>query len=173
MKQHYIKPELLQYKSFEQSGEFSGYASIFHSEDLVGDVILPGAFKSSIGTSFHIKLLWQHNPEEPIGVITNIFEDERGLFINGRFLLELNKAKEAYTLVKNEAIKGLSIGYQIEDFFFDKGIRYITKVKLLEVSLVTFPANQEAGIIEVKGDRIKQLIASIEALIDKVGRELV
>lgn len=135
-------------RQVEENGLFSGYASIFNIRDLHNDVILPGAFNVQ-GT---LPLLWQHKPEEPIGVINTIREDKRGLFVEGKLLLDVQRAKEAYTLLKSGVTNGLSIGFKVDDYTIDPqtGVRNIHRVALFEISLVTFPANPEAQITSVK-----------------------
>jgi HK97 family phage prohead protease len=135
-------------KSANNAGEFSGFASIFNNVDSYDDIVLPGAFKDSINKK--IQLLWQHDPLFPIGKITEIKETVRGLFIKGQLCLETTKGREAYALLKESILDGLSIGFHVEDFFYNDDKRYIKKANLWEISLVTFPANNAARIVEVK-----------------------
>ena len=149
------------------NGVFSGYGSMFNGKpDSYGDIILEGAFAETIQKSGRngngIAMLWQHNSHEPIGVWTEIVENSKGLKVTGELILEVQKAKEAYALMKKGAVRGLSIGFDyfrdnkgmpIEGSFEDddkKGIRYIKKVNLYEISPVTFPANTRATITNVK-----------------------
>lgn len=141
----------LQIKSNDEfEGTFSGYASVFHVKDSYDDVVLPGAFTKTLEESKDVKLLWQHDPEQPIGVITNIYEAEKGLKIEGKVLTATSKGKEVYELLKSKSIDGLSIGYEVLDSYEDGDTRYITEVKLWEVSVVTFPANKMAKVEDVK-----------------------
>ncbi len=170
IKQHYIMPEHLEYKQIEETGEFSGYASIFNVCDAAGDIILPGAFATSLDKNNDIKFLWQHNLREPIGCIDRIYEDAYGLFISGRFLLEVARAREAYHLIRSGAIKGLSIGYIVEEVFYEGENRYIKSLHLLEISVVTMPAQQLAQVLEVRQQSGGMLLASaFENLIQKMG----
>lgn len=144
----------LQYKFDLQacSGEglFSGYASVFGVKDKCNDVMVRGAFKEL--NAKDVKLLWQHNPGDPIGQINLIQEDEKGLYLEAQLLLNVQKGFEAFQLLKAGAVDGLSIGYTPVDFMLDKrlGIRKLLSVKLWEVSLVTFPANGDAKVMQVK-----------------------
>lgn len=71
-------------KSLDADGRFAGYASVFDVVDSQGDRMRKGAFRNSLNTrQTPIKLLWQHQWENPIGVIDSIFEDARGLFVQG------------------------------------------------------------------------------------------
>jgi len=143
----------LELKSLDAQGRFAGYASVFDNVDTQNDVILRGAFTRTLSNRIsHIKLLWQHQQDEPIGVFDEIFEDDRGLYVEGRLLLTVQRAKEAYSLLKESAISGLSIGYSPVKYRIDSnsGVRYLSEVELWEVSLVTFPANEAANVTVVK-----------------------
>lgn len=142
-----IKNITLALKS-EEIGIIAGYASVFNVVDQHNDLIEPGAFKGVIQEK--VKLLWQHKAEEPIGIIQKIFEDKHGLYFKAKLLLDLPQAKSAYDLVKAKAISGISIGFKPTKFHYKGDIRIIEDIELWEVSLVTFPANMEANILEVK-----------------------
>jgi HK97 family phage prohead protease len=143
----------LQVKSLDNAGRFAGYASVFDVVDSQKDIILRGAFAETLkGRVGDIKMLWQHQQDEPIGVFERMFEDANGLYVEGKLLLEVVRAKEAYSLLKEGAIGGLSIGYSpIKYRLHEKtGVRMLSAVELWEVSLVTFPANDAAKITVVK-----------------------
>jgi len=142
----------LELKSMAVDGAFAGYASVFGNMDSQKDIVLKGAFKSSIAAKSGIKLLWQHQPDEPIGVINKMAEDEYGLYMEGQLLLDVQKAREAYSLLKSGAINGLSIGYMPTDYStdYESGVRFLKQVELWEVSLVTFPANPQAVVSSLK-----------------------
>jgi len=136
---------------------FSGYGSIFGNVDNGRDMVMAGAFAESIeakGTR-GVKLLWQHDPSQPIGTWTAIEEDRKGLKVSGKLLLTVQKAREAYEMMKAGILDGLSIGYRVmkESYDTDKkigGYRKIEKADLWEVSLVTFPMNPKATVTAVK-----------------------
>lgn len=143
-------------KNLSENGCFSGYASVFNVEDHQHDVVLPGAFAQSLQNirekKRHIKLLWQHHPEQPIGVFTQIKEDKKGLYVEGKLLLDIEKGREVYSLLKSGAVDSMSIGYHPITYYYDeaKQIRYLQQVDLWEISLVTFPANDQATVTAVK-----------------------
>ncbi|MGL5784822.1 MAG: HK97 family phage prohead protease [Alphaproteobacteria bacterium] len=146
----------LELKSLESKGAFSGYASVFHVTDFCRDQILPGAFQFSLKT-WKTKgkwpfLLWQHRMENPIGFWTHIQEDDRGLFVNGQLLLEIQQAQEAYALMKANVLEGLSIGFKpiVAKKDDHQRVRKLFQVDLVEISLVTFPANPEARLHDVR-----------------------
>jgi HK97 family phage prohead protease len=151
----------LQIKALEESGKFMGYGAVFGNRDSYGDVIVKGAFNSSLKNMKpqDVKMLWQHNAAMPIGVYDEIFEDENGLCVKGRLLVnEVEKASECYALLKAGAISGLSIGYSVNQDgsrMGTDGNNYLTDLKLWEVSVVTFPANPEANVESVKKMSIK------------------
>lgn len=142
-------------KSFTETGAFAGYASVFNVVDHQNDMMLPGAFAATLATDSAAKLLWQHQPDEPIGVLHSLKEDSYGLHVSGELLLAITRGAEAYALLKSGAINGLSIGYRPKRFDYDPktGVRYLQEVELLEVSLVTFPANEHAGVTHLKSER--------------------
>ena len=97
-------------KNLTNQGEFTGYASIFNIADQQNDVILPGAFRKTINQQNYkkIKLLWQHDHNQPIGVFSKIMEDATGLYVEGNLLLDVTKGKEVYSLLQAGAINDLS-----------------------------------------------------------------
>lgn len=155
----------LSLKSIEENGTFSGYASVFNIIDEQDDIILPGAFTETIlKKAGRIKLLWQHQHDEPIGNILEINENKVGLYIVANLLLDLQKAREAYVMLKSGTIDSLSIGYVPLQYDIDQktGVRSLNKVDLWEVSLVTFPANSHSRVINVKAKEETNLIYAIE-----------
>ena len=138
-------------------GTIEGYASMFNLCDRGGDILLPGAFKATLADWRKRKqnppMLWQHDSWTPVGVWTDLAEDEKGLKVMGSLVLDVPQASSARALVLAGAVKGLSIGYRTVDYEIDRltGIRKLKKVELWEVSLVTFPMLQEAMISGAKG----------------------
>lgn len=140
----------LKVKRIGSEGEFEGYAAVFSNVDLAGDVIEPGAFTKTLQENKVIPILWQHKQDEPIGVTTEIMQDDYGLHVKGQLNLNTTRGREAYELLKQGAIKGLSIGYETLKETWINGIRHIKEIRLWEYSLVTFPANVEARVVAVK-----------------------
>lgn len=134
-----------------ESGAIEGYASLFGVEDQGGDIVAPGAYGMSLAKlkqdARKVKMLWQHDPANPIGVWDEVVEDERGLRVRGRILSEVAKGREALALIRAGAIDGLSIGYRtVAAAKTATGQRLLEEVELWEVSLVTFPMLLEARI---------------------------
>ena len=146
-------------KAVDESGVFSGYVSVFNNKDIAGDIVLPGAFSESLA-EWKLKgalppVLWQHKTYEPIGPFTKMFEDENGLFVEGKLLVDdIPRAKEARALLVHKAIRGMSIGYSVVEFDYDYdengSTTYLKKLNLFEGSIVTFPANELAIVDNVK-----------------------
>ena len=144
----------LDFKHTEADGTFEGYASLFNREDLGRDIVMPGAFRESLAQrgARGIKLLFQHDANQPIGVWTVLQEDTRGLYAQGRLMREVAKAREVMALMRAGALDGLSIGFRTVKARRDKasGVRRIDKIDLWEISIVTFPLLPEARITTAK-----------------------
>ena len=130
----------------------SGYASLFGKSDQGGDIVESGAYGVSLANGRSIKMLWQHDPAQPIGVWDEVREDAKGLWVKGRLLTDVAKGREAASLIGAGAIDGLSIGYRTVKARKDnKGGRLLSELELWEVSLVTFPMLPDARV-GAKGD---------------------
>ncbi|MEW5421396.1 HK97 family phage prohead protease [Amorphus sp. 3PC139-8] len=129
-------------------GTFSGYATLFGRADLAGDVVAPGAFSAALAKKgpAGLKLLYQHDPAEPIGRWLTIAEDRRGLFVRGRLTSETTKAREVRALMREGVLDGLSIGFKTVRSRTEPktGHRLLLEVDLWEISIVTFPMLPEA-----------------------------
>jgi len=132
---------------------FEGLASTFGNADMVGDVIEPGAFRKSVGErgASGIRLLWQHDTSQPVGVLKQVRETEDGLFVEGE-LLDTNLGRDVAEILRKGAVDRMSIGFRSVRDRFDskKKVRILEEIDLREVSLVTFPANEKAKITSVK-----------------------
>ncbi len=137
-----------------ENGIFEGYACLFGKEDLGRDVIRAGAFARSLSKRGQsgIKLLYQHDPAAPIGRWLSIREDEKGLFVQGQLLLDLPKAREVLSMMKEGVLDGLSIGFRTIRGNKDRksGLRYLHELDLWEISVVTFPMQPDARISTIK-----------------------
>ncbi len=155
----------LDLKEVTESGAFEGYASKFGIKDQGGDTVESGAFKKSLAgrPAKGVKMLWQHDPSQPIGVWESVKEDSTGLHVKGQLLLSIQKAQETYELMKAGIIEGMSIGYRtIKSLRDDQtGFRALKELDLWEISLVTFPMLKEATVTGVKGDITKRDVEQI------------
>lgn len=145
-------------KAIGDDGVFEGYGSIFGNVDSYGEVVEPGAFTASLVDARRkgstVKMLWQHDTQQPIGVWTDLAEDSKGLYVKGRLLIDkVPQATAAHALLKEGALDGLSIGYRVVESapHADKQhILLLKKLALKEVSIVTFAANDKARVTDVK-----------------------
>lgn len=159
----------------DDSGVFEGYASVFDVVDSYKETIRKGAFVESLkehkrnGTM--PKMLWQHDWDKPIGVWELMEEDDHGLFVRGKLLKdEVQQAREAYALLREGALDGMSIGYiplAWEKNAEDEDVIDLTKIDLWENSVVTFPANPEARVTEVR--TLPKTIREFESLLRDAG----
>lgn len=140
----------------EADGTFSGYASLFGTVDLGKDMMLRGAFARSLRErgATGIRMLYQHDPGEPIGVWTELREDAHGLFVRGQLARDVGRAREVLALMRAGALDGLSIGFRTVKARNDaaSGVRQIAEADLWEISIVTFPMLPGARVQTVKGN---------------------
>ena len=137
-----------------QAGVFEGYASVFGVADLGRDVVEKGAFAASLRKrgAAQVKMLWQHDPGEPLGAWLSIVEDDRGLKVKGRLNLAVARAREILSLMREGQVDGLSIGFRTLRATRDRktGLRRLQQLDLWEISLVTFPMLPQARVTAVK-----------------------
>ena len=155
-------------KSIAADGRIEGYASVFGEVDCQGEAVATGAFAKSLkewkASGRMPPLLWMHDPAEPIGVWTNLYEDATGLVAVGQLAIKTRGGADAYELLKMRAVTGLSIGYRTVASRVDRlrKAKILTEVNLFEVSLVTFPANDQARISAVKhADELRAIVARL------------
>ena len=153
----------------DAAGVIEGYASLFGVVDTGGDMVMAGAFRRSLAQrgAAGVKMLWQHQASEPIGVWTSILEDARGLKVAGRLDLSVARAREALSLMRGGAVDGLSIGFRTKRATTEKssGVRRLHEIDLWEISIVTFPM-----LIQARVDKVKRAPVSIDAVIVRCAR---
>ena len=143
----------LEIKAIDETGVFSGYASTFGNEDLGGDIVQKGAFTKTLTKGADsVLMFYQHDSAEIIGEFTQLKEDSKGLFFEGKlFIDDIKRAQETLFLMQKKKLKAVSIGYRIESKGFDSdGRRLLKEIDLKEISVVTFPMNELATIDSVK-----------------------
>lgn len=148
---------VLEIKALKETGEFEGYGSTFSDvPDSYGDVIAKGAYQDTLAShkakGTMPKMFWQHDPSQPIGKWLEAAEDATGLMMRGKLNMGVQRAKEAYALLKEGDIDGLSIGYRIKEYSVDAetDVWTLQKLDLFEVSIVSIGANETATISSVK-----------------------
>ena len=184
-----IDPTVIRSKAFEadfkaesNDGTFSGYGSVFGVVDSYGEIVAPGAFEQSLKDLRRLKrtlpVLWQHQTGNPIGNWTALKEDDRGLAGDGELWLEdAPQAKIAYKGLRTRSITGLSIGYYVRAYevsdLEDGGYQItLTDVNLVECSIVTSPANDEARVEAVKAKLARgeePTLAEVEKILREAG----
>lgn len=169
-----------------QTGEFAGYGAVFGNVDSYGDVIAQGAFKGTLSEWRKQKslppMLVQHGgwmmtdmDALPIGKWTAMSEDETGLKVEGRLInLDTERGKTIYGALKEGVLTGMSIGYRAKKFTLgtkpEEPRRKLEAVELMEVSLVTFPANGLARVSSVKSAGDIRTIRDFEDFLRDVGK---
>lgn len=169
-------------KEFGEKGEFSGYASTFGGEpDSYGDVIAKGAYAKTLedhrSKSSMPKMFWQHNPDEPIGKWLDAKEDEKGLFVEGKLNMGVQRGREAFELLREKDIDGLSIGYRtINEEKLADGSYLLKEIQLREISIVSIGANTTSLVSDVKAARevseLKEKLATGERLTEREFEKL-
>ena len=150
----------LEVKEISDTGIFTGYASIWGLVDMKDDIVSKGAFSNSLKMKTP-KMLWQHDSFSPIGTWTEVTEDEKGLFVQGKLSLDTRLGNECYNLLKDGAIDGLSIGFTtVKDSSDEENRRIIEEIDLWEISVVTFPVQLDARVRAVKSMRQASQILS-------------
>jgi hypothetical protein len=150
----------MQYKSIKiasikanvEQGVIDGYASYFSNKDSHGDIIQPGAFTKTIKENANrIKVLWQHDMQEPIGKPLTMEEDSKGLYTSSK-ISETDVGKKALILARDGVLNEMSIGFNTikEDYNAAINANIIREIKLWEYSLVTFASNELAKVSDVK-----------------------
>lgn len=163
----YFAPLEVKFASDEgKAGEFEGYGAVFGNVDAYGDVIQKGAFKETLRDWKKQKklppMLVQHGgwmmtdmDALPVGVWEEMSEDDTGLLVKGRLInLDTERGKTIHGAMKEGALDGMSIGYRAKEFSLgtkpDEPRRTLKKIDLIELSVVTFPANGKARVSAVK-----------------------
>lgn len=154
-----------------------GYASLFGKADQGGDVVQQGAYAASLAKlsadGRSVKMLWQHDPAQPIGIWDEVREDARGLYVKGRLLTDVARGAEAAALIQAGAIDGLSIGYRTKKAEKDtSGRRLLNELELWEVSLVTFPMLPDARVGAKSDDPADQILRDMAEAFEGARRAM-
>lgn len=166
-------------------GEFEGYGAVFGNTDSYGDVIQKGAFKDTIRDWRKQKRLppmliqhggWMMSDSDglPIGKWNSMEEDDTGLKVNGRLInLDTERGKGIYGAMKEGVLDGMSIGFRAKEFALgtkpEEPRRTLKKIDLVEVSVVTFPANGAARVAAIKSSHGINTIREFEEFLRDAG----
>lgn len=168
MNRKFFKLKLADSDASADEGIIEGHLSVKGNVDLSNEVVKGGAFKKTLQESKgRLPILWQHNASEPIGMWEEMREDATGLYVKGRINLEVERGREVFALLKQGAIKGLSIGYDVILDKVEKGVRYLLELKLWEGSVVTFPCNPLAMVSTVKAAADNKFMAAWSEMNDR------
>lgn len=163
---HTVPFEVKEITEVEDRWNFKGYASIFNTVDNVDDIVIPGAFKRTIQ---HHKgkfpLVWMHDRQEILGAAI-VHEDKKGLKVDPGYMLKaVQKSHEAYPLMKDKIVNGMSFAYRVIQRDFKDGIRLLKELAVGEITIgpATMIAHPKALITQVKfAERIDEMIASMK-----------
>jgi len=145
-------------KTLDDVGAFFGYASTFGNTDKANDVIVKGAFSQSLDSwktqhKGFPNIYDEHNRYHCLGICKALEEDDVGLSMHGLlFTQHIEKAREVHQLWQSGLKHSLSIGFYVQKSSMAHGVRYIEKINLLEISIVTNPCNAQAQIHTFKRD---------------------
>jgi HK97 family phage prohead protease len=147
--------KVTEFKSSDQGAEVAGYVSTYGNVDHGGDVVMRGAFDTSLAAATPVRFLWAHDTHEVIGLPIELKSDDKGLF--GRFKISQTvRGRDIHTLLKDGAVDSFSIGYIPTDVEYDEaGLRLLKGVDLLECSVVAMPMNAHAMVTAVKSDAVE------------------
>lgn len=160
--------------SNDREGVFEGYASIFENVDADGDVMKSGAFSDVLRRGEHVAMFFNHDKFGiPIGKWTNLEEDSRGLYAKGELTVGNSQSNDIRAAMKHGTVSGLSVGFRVEAdglYKTDTGHAFTRIAKLFEISLCTFPANDQATLTAIKSmDGIFTLSDAEDWLRDAAG----
>lgn len=157
----------------EKAGIVKGYGSVFGNKDSDDDVIMPGAYTKTLQEhGGRVKYIYQHDITKPIGKMTELGEDDKGLYFTAE-IPDTALGRDVMKLIKAGVITENSVGIMpvVKNWHEEDKTRYIKEVKLYEVSAVTMAANEQAMIHDVKSE--EKRIQSIQKKFDVLQKLLV
>jgi HK97 family phage prohead protease len=156
----------------ESDGSFTGLASTYGNVDQQGDAVMPGAFTKTLrDAKGPFPVLAGHDTQEQIGY-AELEDSAAGLMVKGKLVLHTEKAKQAYELMKAKALRGLSIGYDTVRSAMKDGVRQLTELKLYEVSVTPFPANEMAVVTGVKAQDTAIVVAQFHRVLSQCTKTM-
>jgi len=143
--------ESMELKFAGEEMRFSGYASVFGGIDSYGDTIKSGAYANTLVSRDRPIMMLRNHYGSPIGKYLNMYEDEKGLFVEGELTPGHSIALDTYASLKHGAISGLSIGfYPVKQTQLEENRRLLEEINLIEISVVDQPADLNAHIVSIK-----------------------
>lgn len=157
----------------EGKGTFEGYASVFGNTDAHGDVMAPGAFKDALSKGGTVGMFFNHDRFGlPVGKWTDLQEDSYGLYAKGELTPGNTQSADLHAAMKHGTVGGLSVGFSarpgdVEES--EKGLIFNRVETLREISLCTFPANEQATVTSVKSLEGAETIRDVEGWLRDVA----
>ena len=145
-----------------ESRTISGYAAIFNNRDKAGDILLKGCFAKSIQdrgpesqANDKIIMLWQHDQHEPIGKISVLTEDEKGLYFEA-VIDDVERGNQAIKQLESGTLNQFSIGYSYVwekcEYDQERNAFIVKEVVLYEISVVSIGCNGETEYLGLKSE---------------------
>ena len=174
----------MKYKEFnvkysdEGNGSIEGYASTWiRTPDSYGDVVKEGAFTKTLKERWNggkgIPLLWAHQMDNLSSYIgtAEAAEDEKGLHFLAAFD-GTDEAQRVRELYKDGRLRKFSFAFDVKDqasVELEDGVKAkeLRELDLFEISCVCVPANDDAGVVEVKAVATHEEPVEVET---KAGR---
>lgn len=158
-----------------------GYAAVFGNIDGARDMIIKGAFAKSISergpgsANNSIIFLWQHDMKDPIGRITKLAEDAKGLYFEA-VIDEIEQGDRAVTQLQSGTLKQFSIGFNyvwdMVEYDLDQDCFICKEIYLAEISVVSLSCNDEATLVGMKGEDIEDAQAIARADFETICKKL-
>ena len=137
-----------------KQGVFEGYASKFGGVDSYGDTIMKGAYVKTLKSGRNPSMFVNHDSYQvPVGDWTHLSEDDHGLYVKGKVDLNHKDGPTVYSALGRGAMDGLSSVYKVAKgggTENETGGMDLSEIILKEISVVNFPADDEARISVVK-----------------------
>lgn len=184
--QHKTTQHAIEVKASEGDSKtlhIKAYACVFGNVDSWGDIIEPGACDKFLSgeEAARIKLCYQHDFHEVIGVITDKGVDAIGMWIEAD-ILDTTTGMDVQKLIKAGAISEFSIGYYADKYRYEKRegydyeLRILEEITIVEVSPVTRAANPKAILLDAKSEDVKRTLEALgneefEALRKSINNE--
>ena len=157
----------IKFSSDGKVGVFEGYASVFDVIDSDGDIIKPGAYKKALSSqSRQVGMFFNHQTwEMPVGKWQSLEEDSNGLIVVGELTPGLSVSNDLRAAMEHKTVEGLSVGFTVmkDDYtIIDTGRAFNNVQALREISICTFPANEQATIESMKSMESITTIRDVE-----------
>ncbi|MCF5709595.1 MULTISPECIES: HK97 family phage prohead protease [Pseudomonas syringae group] len=165
----------IKFASGGAQGIFEGYASVFNVVDGDGDIILPGAFAQALKTQTRsVAMFFNHRRNEiPVGKWLDLAEDSVGLHVRGELTPGNPQSEALKAAMIHGTVGGMSVGFTAAKADVEQiatGFSFKNATRLSEISICTFPANEQATVSTLKSmDAIESIRDAETWLRDSAG----